>query len=124
MLRMEDKIRRLCTQLLTAKDDEQEFSSILVELRDALHQHIERLRARFATYPFVIERRVRNGTPATSGVPWLAEAPDFRMTCHICNRPLKLAVDTATDEEGKAVHESCYINLALKRNSPGTSAAD
>ena len=24
----------------------------------------------------------------------------------------------------KAVHESCYINLALKRNSPETSAAD
>jgi hypothetical protein len=64
MIRMEDKIRRLCTQLLAAKDDEEEFRSILVELRDALHQHIERLRARFATYPFVVERRMRNGTPA------------------------------------------------------------
>jgi hypothetical protein len=124
MLRMEDKIRRLCTQLLAAKDDEEEFRSSLVELRDALHQHIERLRARFATYPFVIEQRVRNGTPGTSGVRWLAEAPDFQMACHICNRPLELAVETATDEEGKAVHETCYINLVLKGNSPETSAAD
>jgi len=121
---MEDKIRRLCTQLLAAKDDEEEFRSILVELREALHQHIERLRARFATYPFVIERRVRNGAPATSGLQWLAEAPDFQMNCHICNRPLKLADDTAADEEGKAVHETCCIKLMLKGNSPETSAAD
>lgn len=124
MLRMEDKIRRLCTQLLAAKDDEEEFRSILVELREALHQHIERLRARFATYPFVLERRLRNGTPATSGLQWLAEAPDFQMTCHICNGPLKLAVDTATNEEGRAVHGTRYVKLVLKGNSPETSAAD
>jgi hypothetical protein len=124
MLRMEDKIRRLCTQLLAAKGDEEEFRSILAELRDALHQNIERLRARFAAYPFVIERRVGNGTPATSGLPWLAEAPDFQVTCHICNRPLRLGIDTAADEEGKAVHETCYIKLVLKRSSPETSAAD
>ena len=113
MLRMEDKIRRLCTQLIAAKDDEEEFRSILVELRDTLHLHIERLRARFATYPFVIERRVRNRAPATSGLPWLAEAPDFQLTCHICNRPLELGVDTAADEGGKAVHETCSIKLVL-----------
>ena len=34
---------------------------MMVELREALHQHIERLRARFAAYPIVVERRVRNG---------------------------------------------------------------
>ena len=124
MLRMEDKIRRLCTQLLAAKDDEEEFRSILVELREALHQHIERLRARFATYPFVIERRVRDGNPATTGLRWLAEAPDFPMTCHICNEPLKLAVGTAADEHGRAVHETCGIKPMLKGNSPETSAAD
>jgi hypothetical protein len=120
---MEDKIRRLCTQLLAAKDHEEELGSVLVELRDALHQHIERLRAHFASYPFAIERRVRNGTPSTSGLAWLAEEPDFQMTCHICNRPLRLAIDAAADEEGKAVHDSCYIKLVLKGNSPETSAA-
>jgi hypothetical protein len=120
---MEDKIRRLCTQLLAAKEDDEEFRSILAELRDTLHQNIERLRVRFATYPFVIERRVRNETPATGG-PWLAEARDFQMTCHICDRPLRLEIDTAADEEGEAVHEACYINLVLKGNSPETFAAD
>ena len=121
---MEDKIRKLCTRLLAAKEDAEEFRSILGELRDALHQNIERLRVRFAAYPFVIERRVRNGTSATSGLPWLAEARDFQMTCHICNRPLRLGIGTAADEEGKAVHESCYVNIVLKGNSPETSAAD
>jgi len=54
--RMEDKIRRLSEQLLAAKDD-QELTPILGELRAALHQYIERLRARVAVYPIVIERR-------------------------------------------------------------------
>jgi hypothetical protein len=124
MLRMEDKIRRLCTELLAAKDDQEEFRSILVELREALHQHIERLRAHFATYPFVVERRVRNENPSTSGLPWLADAAVFQTTCHVCNRPLKRAMDKAADEEGRAVHETCYIKLALKGNSPETSAPD
>jgi hypothetical protein len=111
---MEDKIRGLCTQLLAAKDDEEEFRTILVELREALRQHIESIRARFATYPFVIERRIRNATPATSELTWPAKVPDFQITCRICNRPLRLGIDTVADEEGKAVHETCYIKLVLK----------
>ena len=34
---------------------DQELRPILVELRDALHQHIEHLRTRFTDYPFVVE---------------------------------------------------------------------
>ncbi len=33
---------------------------------------------------------------------------DFQVTCRICNKPLKLGIDTAADEDGKAVHEICY----------------
>lgn len=58
MLRMEDRIRRLCSQLLAAEGDE-ELRPILIELREALHQHIERLRERFGAYPFLVERRAR-----------------------------------------------------------------
>ena len=48
----EDKIRELCTQVLTAQNDEAAHR-ILPELRDALHAHCERLRLRVATeYPF------------------------------------------------------------------------
>ena len=60
MRRMEDKIRRLCTQIL-ATDKDEELRPMLVELRDALHRHIEGIRARLGNYPFVVERRVRNG---------------------------------------------------------------
>jgi len=54
--RTEDKIRRLSEQLLVAKSD-QELTRILGELRAALHEHVERLRARVANYPIVLERR-------------------------------------------------------------------
>jgi len=59
MLRMEDKIRRLCSELLAKKGDE-EVRALLVELRDALRQHIGRMRERFGAYPLLMERRTRN----------------------------------------------------------------
>lgn len=62
MLRMEDKIRRLCLELLAKKGDE-EVRPILAELREALHLHIERMRERFGAYPFLVERRTRNDSP-------------------------------------------------------------
>lgn len=62
MLRMEDRIRKLCSELLTATKDE-EIEPLLVELREALSQYIERLRGRFSSYPFLVERRKRNYTP-------------------------------------------------------------
>ena len=66
-LRMEDKIRRLCTELLIKTDDE--VRPILVELREALHLHIERLSERFGTYPLLVERRARNDIPPTNEKP-------------------------------------------------------
>ena len=49
---------------------------------------------------------------------------DFQVTCRICNKPLNLGWDTAADEEGKAVHETCYTELVLKGNSPETPTAE
>jgi len=57
--RVEDKIRKLCAQVL-ATEDEDELRSMLVELQNALRQHIQHLRGRFANYPFLVERRVRD----------------------------------------------------------------
>ena len=65
MLRMEDRIRRLCSELLVTKGDE-EVRPIIAELRTALHLHIERIRERFGAYPFLVERRARDdGPPVT-----------------------------------------------------------
>jgi hypothetical protein len=62
MPRVEDTIRSLCSELLSASDDK-ELARIVVELREALHRHIERLRARYGSYPFLEERRTRNQIP-------------------------------------------------------------
>jgi len=45
---------------------------------------------------------------------------DFQVTCRICNEPLKLGIDTAADEEGKALHETCYVKQVTDatRNPP------
>ena len=59
--RREDKIRRLCTELLAAKAEEEQ--QILADLRNVVHQFIENLRARVAAYPQLVERRVRNEIP-------------------------------------------------------------
>jgi hypothetical protein len=62
---MEDRIRRLCAEILSKSTDE-EIGPILVELREALHLHIERLRERFSAFPFLVERRARDdGPPVT-----------------------------------------------------------
>ena len=31
--------------------------------------------------------------------------------CCICSKPLQLETDTRTDEDGKAVHQECYVKL-------------
>jgi hypothetical protein len=57
--RTEDTIRELCAQLFATKDD-QTNAQILVGLREALHRHIEHLRARVAEYPAVLGRRTQD----------------------------------------------------------------
>jgi hypothetical protein len=56
---MEDRIRKLCSELLAKRGDE-ELEPIFAELREALHQHIESLRERVGAYPFFAERRSRD----------------------------------------------------------------
>ena len=55
MRRVEDKIRRLCTELTVAKDDT-EVRAILAELQNALHEYIKRLRSRLPNYPIIVEQ--------------------------------------------------------------------
>jgi hypothetical protein len=54
--RMEDRIRRLCSELMEATDSSQQIGK-LGELRRELQLHMQRLRARLATYPVAEERR-------------------------------------------------------------------
>ena len=51
-LTLEDRIRELCFQAV-ATDDAQELNRILGELKLALHEHTERLRAMLSLYPIL-----------------------------------------------------------------------
>lgn len=62
MRRLEDKIRGLCARAVAAKGEE-ELRPLLKELRDALRQHVERIRGRFSDYPPPLERRVNDEMP-------------------------------------------------------------
>ena len=59
MARNEDEIRRLCSELLAKRSDE-DFEPLIVELRDALHQHIENLRESLGSYPLRVEGCAKN----------------------------------------------------------------
>jgi len=56
----------------------------------------------------------------------MASNGDFQVTCRICNKPLKLGIDTAADEDGKAVPEICYAKQITDapRNPPAARAND
>ena len=49
---LEDRIRELCSQAIQA-NDAQELNRILGELKLALHEHTERLRAMLSLYPIL-----------------------------------------------------------------------
>lgn len=66
--RVEDRIRELCGHLAAAADD-LSLETELAELRDALHEHVERFRARLLDYPAISERRSRNGVTQSEAAP-------------------------------------------------------
>jgi hypothetical protein len=42
-----------------------------------------------------------------------------KITCPICNQPIDLQRDKYADEDGKVVHENCYIHrLMSSQNDP------
>jgi len=59
MTRKEDRILRLCSELLAKRSDE-DFGPLIVELRDALHEHIENLRESLGSYPLLVDGRAKN----------------------------------------------------------------
>jgi hypothetical protein len=81
MLRVEDRIRRLCSELLAKRGDE-DVRPTLVDLREALRLHIGRMRERFGAYPFLVERRARGGTsPVNNEQEDTAKKTNPRDTC-------------------------------------------
>jgi hypothetical protein len=61
--RMEDRIRKLSGELV-AEQDPTKVRDLSTQLRVALHDYIESLRAKVMAYPVVDERRLGNSIPA------------------------------------------------------------
>jgi formylmethanofuran dehydrogenase subunit E len=40
-----------------------------------------------------------------------------RIFCRICGEPVSLKADTVVDEDGKAVHEECYVKQTTATNA-------
>jgi hypothetical protein len=51
--------------------------------------------------------------------------PFSEIPCIICSKTLDLTVDLSADENGKAVHQACYVERVTKQqgNSPATVLA-
>lgn len=52
--------------------------------------------------------------------------PFQEIPCTLCAKPVDLQTDLYADENGKAVHEDCYIKhiTSFRRNSPSTVIAN
>jgi hypothetical protein len=59
----------------------------------------------------------------------MVNSADLEFVCHICNQPIKLETDLATDEHGQSLHGDCFVKQikseAVEQRSPssGKSAA-
>ncbi len=65
MRRTEDRIQKLCGEILAARNDDRDISSLALELRKILHQHMENVRTHLAQYPILGERRVHGTSGRT-----------------------------------------------------------
>jgi hypothetical protein len=59
----------------------------------------------------------------------MVNSSDLEFVCHVCNGPIKLETDLATDESGQSLHGRCYTKqieaeAAEQRNPASAKAAD
>jgi hypothetical protein len=41
---------------------------------------------------------------------FMGSRPSPEISCVLCSKPVDLLIDLSADENGKAVHEECYVN--------------
>ena len=52
----------------------------------------------------------------------MGSRPFPEIPCALCSKPVELAIDLCADENGKAVHEECYVQR-IKSSSSNSAAA-
>ena len=71
--RFEDRIRRLCPELLE-ESDRMRIQQLSGQLRSEVHTYVEELRKQFAVYPGV--QAYRRSTDAVSNAPPISHIPE------------------------------------------------
>lgn len=84
--RIEDRIRRLCAELLEERDHLQ-MHNLSGQLRSQLHTYVEALRRQFAVYPGVQAHRRKT------------DAAPMRLPCLTFPKP-EVSVDASGDKNG------------------------
>jgi len=108
--RLEDRIRELCAQALTAQAPE--LDPILSALQSALREHNQRLRKLAAA-------KLAAWQPRGAGIT-IVPPPVSRASfeCAICSKPIPLE-DSKVSEDGRPMHEECYVaKVTLSNHSP------
>ncbi len=59
----------------------------------------------------------------------MVNSADLEFVCHICNQPIKLETDLATDERGQFLHGDCHTKqikaeATRQRDTSATKAAN
>jgi hypothetical protein len=52
----------------------------------------------------------------------MSDQDSLHLLCRICREPVSLKADTVVDEDGKPVHENCYVKETMGQN-PMTEVA-
>jgi hypothetical protein len=57
----------------------------------------------------------------------MVNSADLEFVCHICNQPIKLDTDLATDEHGQSLHGDCFAkqlkSAATEQSTPSSANA-
>jgi hypothetical protein len=48
----------------------------------------------------------------------MGSRPFPEISCTLCSKPVDLRIDLYADENGKAVHEDCYVKRITRSSNP------
>jgi hypothetical protein len=95
--RFEDRIRRLCAELLE-ESDQTRIQELSGQLRSQLHTYVEELRKQFAVYPGV--QAYRRTTDAVPNAPPVPHIPEASAPSPVMHPKPEVTMDASGDKNG------------------------
>jgi hypothetical protein len=95
--RFEDRIRRLCAELME-ESDHTRVQQLSGKLRSELHTYVNELRKQFAVYPGV--QAYRRSTDAVPNAPPLPHIPEAAAPSPIIHPKPEVTIEASGDKNG------------------------